>query len=64
VDQATTHNAKCDAARRRYVSTHFSADVADPSAYDLVINTAHVPLEEAAEMIMAHLRAHASSVAA
>ncbi len=63
LEQATAHNAKCDAARRRYVATHFSKDVADPSAYDLVINTAHVPLEEAAEMILAHLRAHASVAA-
>ena len=57
------HNAKCDAARRRYVSTHFSADVADPSTYDLVMNTAHVPLEEAAEMIIAHLRAQVGAAA-
>ena len=63
LDEAVKHNAKCDAARRRYVSTHFSADVADPSAYDLVINTAHVPLEEAAEMIIAHLRAQVGAAA-
>lgn len=63
LDRAVAHNAKCDAARRRYVSTHFSAEVADPSAYDLVINTAHVPLEEAAEMISAHLRAQAPAAA-
>jgi cytidylate kinase len=54
---ALAHNAKCDAARRRYVQAHFNADVADPAAYDLVINTAHVPLAEAADMIAAHLRA-------
>jgi cytidylate kinase len=63
LDQAAKHNEKCDAARRRYVSTHFNADVADPSAYDLVINTAHVPLEEAAEMIIAHLRAQLGAAA-
>ncbi len=63
LDAAVAHNAKCDAARRRYVATHFSADVANPAAYDLVINTAHVPLEEAAEMIMAHLRAQAPAAA-
>jgi cytidylate kinase len=56
-EAAVAHNARCDAARRRYVATHFSADVSDPAAYDLVINTAHVPLAEAADMILAHLRA-------
>ena len=56
-DEAMAHNAKCDAARRRYVTTYFNTDVANPAAYDLVINTAHVPLAEAADMITAHLRA-------
>jgi cytidylate kinase len=54
---ALAHNAKCDAARRRYVKAHFNADVADPAAYDLVINTGHVPLTEAADMVITHLRA-------
>jgi len=54
---ALAHNAKCDAARRRYVKAHFNAEVADPAAYDLVINTGHVPLAEAADMVMTHLRA-------
>ncbi|HEY8994297.1 MAG TPA: cytidylate kinase-like family protein [Lacunisphaera sp.] len=54
---ALAHNAKCDAARRRYVKVHFNAEVADPAAYDLVINTGHVPLTEAADMVITHLRA-------
>ena len=54
---ALVHNAKCDAARRRYVQAHFNTEVADPAAYDLVINTAHVPLAEAADLVVAHLRA-------
>src|SRR5258708_37867817 len=53
---ALVHNTKCDAARRRYVSANFDADVASPAAYDLVINTAHVPLAEAADLVAAHLR--------
>lgn len=57
--EALAHNAACDAARRRYVQAHFGADVADPAAYDLVINTAQVPLAEAADLIAAHLRARA-----
>lgn len=56
-EAALIHNARCDAARRRYVRAHFGVDIADPSAYDLVINTAHVPLAEAAELIAAHVHA-------
>ena len=62
-EQALSHNARCDAARRRYVTTHFNANISDPAAYDLVINTAHVPLAEAAEMIAAHLRAQTAAAA-
>ncbi len=62
--QAMTHNAKCDAARRRYVRAHFNADIADPASYDLVINTAHVPLAEAADMVAAHVHARTHATAA
>ncbi len=61
--EALAHNAKCDAARRRYVKAHFNAEIADPAAYDLVINTGHVPLAEAADMVLTHLRAHTSVAA-
>lgn len=61
--EALKENARCDAARRRYVQAHFNADVADPAAYDLVINTTHVPLGEAADMIVAHLRAQTPKAA-
>jgi len=54
---ALAHIRKCDGARRRYVSANFNADIADPAAYDLVINTEHVPLPEAADIVIAHLRA-------
>ena len=60
---ALLHNAKCDAARRRYVSAHFNAAVEDPSAYDLVINTAQVPLGEAVEMVASHVHAQTKAVA-
>ena len=50
---ALAHIAKCDAARRRYVSANFNADVDHPAAYDLVINTAHVPLADAVELVAA-----------
>lgn len=61
--EALLHNVKCDAARRRYVSAHFNAAVENPSAYDLVINTAQVPLEEAVELVAAHVHAQAKAVA-
>jgi cytidylate kinase len=54
--QARIYNARCDAARRRYVKAYFDADVAAPNAYDLVINTGRVPLEEAARLICAQVR--------
>jgi cytidylate kinase len=60
---ALAHNARCDAARRRYVQSHFDAEVANPAAYDLVINTAHVPLAEAADLVAAHLRAQTPAAA-
>jgi cytidylate kinase len=61
---AMAHNAKCDAARRRYVRAHFNADIADPAAYDLVINTAQVPLSEAADLVVAHVHARMHATAA
>jgi cytidylate kinase len=57
--EALIHNARCDAARRRYVAAHFNAAIANPAAYDLVINTAQVPLAEAVQLVAAHVRAHA-----
>lgn len=60
---ALAHNLRCDAARRRYVATYFNAEISDPAAYDLVINTAHVPLAEAVDLICAHLRAQAPAAA-
>lgn len=61
--EALAHNAKCDAARRRYVKTHFNADVANPTAYDLVINTAQVSLPDAARLIAAHVTARTLAAA-
>lgn len=62
-EEAYRENARCDAARRRYVQAHFNAEVANSAAYDLVINTTHVPIAEAADMVIAHLRAHAAKAA-
>lgn len=38
VGEAAAHNRHVDAARRDYVRSIFGTDVADPDAYDLVIN--------------------------
>lgn len=60
-EAATLHNARRDAARQRYVRSIFNADVADPTTYDLVINTAQVPVETAVDIIAGFVRAHQRS---
>ena len=40
-----------DNARRRYLKSHFNADISDPLQYDLLINTGKVDFDQAAEMI-------------
>lgn len=52
-NEALAYNAKRDAARRRYVKSTFNADVSDPAAYDLVINTERITLNEAVEQVAA-----------
>lgn len=59
--EARAHNERCDAARRRYVRTTFDADVNDPTAYHLTINTGQVSLADAAKIIWAHVRSRTSS---
>ncbi|HVT72340.1 MAG TPA: cytidylate kinase-like family protein [Lacunisphaera sp.] len=61
--EARVRNARCDSARRRFVQAHYQAPVDDSSAYDLVINTSLVPLPEAAQLVISHLRARASLAA-
>jgi cytidylate kinase len=48
VEDAAARNAKVDTARRKFVRSVFDADVERPQAYDLVINVARVPVEQAA----------------
>ena len=61
--EALVLNSKRDAAARRYVRSTFNAEIADPAAYDLVINMANVPLAQAAELVLAqvHARTHLNS---
>ena len=49
-----------DAARARYVRTHFDADIADPLAYDLVLNSGTLDEFEAAEVIGRAVLLHAA----
>jgi len=54
--QALALNARRDAARSRYVSHTFHADVDDCRNYDLVLNTAQVSTEEAVAMTIQVLK--------
>ncbi|MFT3781008.1 MAG: cytidylate kinase-like family protein [Nibricoccus sp.] len=56
--EARVLNARCDAARRGYVKANFGADTNDSCAYDMVINTAEVSLDEAADLVIAHIARH------
>lgn len=40
-----------DRGRKRYLKKHYEADVDDPLAYHLVINTARLPIPDAAHLI-------------
>ena len=55
VQAAAERITALDAGRRAYVKRHFSADVTDPRAYDLIVNTATLSIEDAATMVAARL---------
>jgi cytidylate kinase len=56
-NKAAAEVARIDRARKRYLKTHYRADVADPLRYDLVINTDRLDNAGAAEVIVAALAA-------
>jgi len=56
-EEALIFNAKCDAARRRYVKATFNANIDDPRAYDLVLNTGEIPIAEAATITASLVKA-------
>ena len=62
--EARAYNARRDLARERYVHTHFNANINDPTAYDLVIDTTRVQLTEAAELVTALINARTPTPAA
>jgi hypothetical protein len=60
---AAEHNAQREAARARYVRATFGANIADPTEYDLVINSAQVPVDTAVDLIAGFVRAHQCTAA-
>lgn len=55
---AAEHIDKHDEARRRFVRQNFDANLDDPHAYDLVLNTDHLSARAAAELIATALKHH------
>ena len=49
---AAAHIAQNDHARRRFLRTHFDADIDDAHLYDLVINTDRIDASEAAPLVI------------
>lgn len=58
VAEAAARNAQRDAARQRYVRATFNANIADPTAYDFVINVAQVPFDLMVDLIASYVAAH------
>jgi len=51
-DQARAQVAEDDRQRQDYLSFHFRMRQDDPCHYDLVVNTDHLPLDQAAQVIV------------
>jgi cytidylate kinase len=62
--EAAAWNAGRDAARQRYVRATFSANIADPCAYDLTINVARMPFVVMVDLIVSTVAAHTRNPAA
>ena len=48
---ALAHVLAEDKARQRFIRRYFQVDITDPLLYNVVINVARVPLEEAARVV-------------
>ena len=55
---------RTDLGRRRFLRSHFSADIDDPHTYDLVINTDKIGPEAAASLVLNGLRSAVGTQAA
>jgi hypothetical protein len=62
--EAAARNARRDGARQRYVRATFNANIADPTAYDLVVNVAQVPFSMMVDLIADYVAAHEHNPAA
>ncbi|MCX7634269.1 MAG: cytidylate kinase-like family protein [Syntrophales bacterium] len=50
-EEAERYITKTESDRAAFVKKYFNEDIANPSHYDLVVNTASLSIEEAAEMV-------------
>jgi cytidylate kinase len=49
--QARAEMERCDRERLAFIRHHYKRDAADPSAYDLVVNSSALPLDRVAELV-------------
>jgi cytidylate kinase len=54
--QAAAEVRRRDADRQQYLQRYYRSDVNDPCGYDLQINTATIPLEAAARLVLGVVR--------
>jgi cytidylate kinase len=59
VEQASGLVERSDRARRIYLRRFYQAEVDDPCLYDLILNTEHLDVAAAAEVVCALARSHA-----
>jgi cytidylate kinase len=51
IAEARHHIRKIDGQRRDFVRSIFNTDIANPTAYDIVLNMARIDIEDAAKLI-------------
>ena len=51
LEAAIARVRQCDLVRSRYLRRHYNVDWTDPNLYDLVVNTARIPVAVAVEII-------------
>jgi cytidylate kinase len=56
--EARSFVEKTDDERAQFVQRYFHRDVADPHLYDLIINLAHIPREDAVDLIATEAMRH------
>jgi cytidylate kinase len=61
IEQAAGLVERSDLSRRNYLRKFYHAEVDDPCLYDLILNTEHLDVLSAAEVVCALARSHVSS---